>query len=892
MKPERWLQIDEIYNFAIEIDRVGRDAFLKSACAGDEPLLRELESLLVSHDQAKTFIEQPVLAVGLQTIAEDGSASFICRRIGCYEVAKLIGAGGMGSVYLALRADDQYRKQVAIKVIKRGMDTEFILRRFRDERQILANLNHPNIAQLFDGGATEDGLPYYVMEYVEGESIDVYCDSHEMSIAERLTLFRSVCAAVHYAHQNLVVHLDIKPANILVTREGIPKLLDFGIARLLNRGSYEQTVYPTGAGPRLMTPSYGSPEQFRGETVTTASDTYSLGVLLYELLSGHRPYRLNGCSLEEASRMICHEQPRRPSTVVSIVEKSSSQNTEQKMLSPACVSRMRHTSPERLRRSLAGDLDNIVLKAMHKEPSRRYGSVEQFSEDLQRHSDGRPVTAQPDSVAYRALKFVIRHKVGTAAAALILVSLVGGALATLRQAQIARTERGRAERRFNDVRHLANSFLFEFHDAIKDLPGATPARELVVKKALEYLDSLSRESANDVTLQRELAAAYEKVGDVQGQFAAANLGKPQEALESYKKSLAIRTEVIRANSGDLDNQRQLAKVYGKLGNIEWLTGHPAEASETARKGLAVSEALSVRDPRNSADRKLLATSYLDYGWKLGAGNGDYPGGITSNRKAIAILEDLLRGEPGDKEAALSLPIAYSRLGTFLESMGRLPEALAAFQTSLSLREKILAGNPTGFQIRQHVAASHMTMGNVLAELNRPAEALIHQHKALTIVESLSEEDPKNMQLRQDRAGVLGNIGALLITSGDEEGAKHSLEEALDLLTSLPAAASSVVIRFTVAKDQYRMGDALASQAAKSRNGAAAKAYWRNAKTWYEKSLPVFIDLRDHGIATGPDAAMPDQVSTRIAKCNKHLFVTRRSPVRTTRGAAPPVHQWQ
>jgi non-specific serine/threonine protein kinase/serine/threonine-protein kinase len=872
MNPERWERINQIYHGALEIEVGKRGAFLMEACGGDDALLQELDSLLASHRQADNFIEKPALLSEIEWMAEDDSAAILGKRIGNYEIVRKIAAGGMGAVYLALRADDHFRKKVALKVIKRGMDTDFILRRFRDERQILANLNHPNIAHLFDGGATDDGLPYFVMEYVEGDSVDAYCDAHELSIAKRLELFLTICSAVHYAHQNLVVHLDIKPGNILITREGTAKLLDFGVARLLDRGSYEQTVYPTGASVRLMTPNYGSPEQSRGKAITTASDTYSLGVLLYELLCGQRPYRLLGLSLEEISRVVCEEQPRRPSAMASLAEEPASEqdaNTKED-LSPRHISKLRSTTPEKLRRNLSGDLDNIALKAMHKEPERRYSSVQQLAEDIQRHLDGLPVTAQADTLAYRGRKFVMRHKTVVLATAFVMLSLVAGTIATSWQAHKARMERARAERRFNDVRALANSFLFEFHAAIKDLPGATPARELVVKKALIYLDSLSQESSNDASLQRELGTAYEKVGDVQGEFFSENLGQPGAALESYKKALGIRTALAQAAPRDIENQRELAAIYGKLGNIGWITGNPKDAAENARKGLEVSQAVSAADPSNRADRKLLATSYLDYGWKQAAGNGDYPGGITSCRTAISILEDLVREDAKDNDARSRLSTAYGREGTFLENLARLPEALDAFQTAFSIREKMLAADPDSAKNRRNSASSHMNIGNVLAEMNDPHGALLHQQKALAMIEALSDEDPKNMQLRQDRAGVLGNIGPLLTITGDEEEAVRSLQSALSLLESLPAADSSVVIRFTIAKDQFRLGKAFASQAAKARNPAVSKDRWQVAKTWLEKSLPVFIDLRDRKIATGPDAEMPDQVLREISNCDKAL----------------------
>jgi serine/threonine protein kinase/Flp pilus assembly protein TadD len=328
---------------------------------------------------------------------------------------------------LAARADDEYQKQVAIKIVKRGMDTEAIIRRFLNERQILANLDHPNIAKLLDGGTTEDGLPYFVMDYIEGLPIHVYCDTHKRSIVERLKLFQTVCSAVHYAHHHDVVHRDIKPSNILVTAEGVPKLLDFGIAKLLNPDPSFQTKETTSL-LRPMTPDYASPEQIRGEPITPASDVYSLGVLLYELLTSHRPYYVKNRTPQEIERTICEEEPKKPSTAISRIEEvPAADGTNRITLTPESVSEARGDQQEKLRRHLAGDLDNMVLMALRKQPERRYASVGQFSEDIQHHLEGLPVIARKDTLWYRSAKFIRRNKASVLSAALasMILPLLG-----------------------------------------------------------------------------------------------------------------------------------------------------------------------------------------------------------------------------------------------------------------------------------------------------------------------------------------------------------------------------------------------------------------------------------------------------------------------------------
>src|SRR5436190_5900035 len=473
MTGERWKQVEALFEQALELPEEERPGFFNRTCNGDEELRREVESLLDSHVRAGSFIDKRSLFFSDDLAQEAAGTVTTGELIGPYRVVRELGRGGMGAVYLAERADEQYKKQVAIKVIKRGMDTDSVLRHFRNERQILASFDHPNIARLFDGGTTEDGLPYFVMEYIEGIPIDKYCDAQGLSLSERLKLFREVCAAVIYAHRHTVIHRDVKPSNILVTNDGMPKLLDFGIAKILQLGDGAEPLM-TVAGMRPMTPEYASPEQVRGEPVTTASDVYSLGVVLYELLTGTSPYRFTSHAPREVERAITQQEPTRPSTATALHRNQYSEISNQKLL--------------------RGDLDNILLMALRKERERRYQSVEQFSEDIRRHLESRPVLARKDTTAYRAAKFIRRNKAATIAATLVFLSLVAGLVATTWEAN-------RAKRRFNDVRQLAHSVLFDYYDAIKDLPGATRARERLVKDALSYLDSLAGEAAGDSPLQ-------------------------------------------------------------------------------------------------------------------------------------------------------------------------------------------------------------------------------------------------------------------------------------------------------------------------------------------------------------------------------------------------------
>jgi serine/threonine protein kinase/tetratricopeptide (TPR) repeat protein len=425
MTPERWQQIKAVLAAALEQTPAERAAFLDQACDGDGVLRAEVESLIA--------YQQPGDSAGLSSATcsngearpFDSLAEEMGRRIGPYQIIRELGRGGMGAVYLAARADEEYRQMVAIKLVRPGLDTDFILRRFRNERQILAALDHPNIARLLDGGTTEDGLPYLVMEYVAGIPIAEYCDQHALDIKERLKLFQQVCAAVHYAHQRQVIHRDIKPSNILVTAEGGLKLLDFGIAKLLTPELAAQTLDPTLTALRLMTPAYASPEQIKGEPITAATDVYSLGVLLYELLTGHKPYRVKSQAAHEIAQAVIEEEPIKPSTAIILTEQTQTSDGSSAMtLTPELVSKLREGSPDRLRRRLRGDLDNIILTALRKDPQRRYASVEQFSDDIRRHLEGLPIIARKDTLAYRTTKFMRRNKVGVAAV-MLSVALLG-----------------------------------------------------------------------------------------------------------------------------------------------------------------------------------------------------------------------------------------------------------------------------------------------------------------------------------------------------------------------------------------------------------------------------------------------------------------------------------
>jgi len=765
VKGERWREIERIFDQAAALSAPEQSSFLEETCAGDLDLRNEVESLLAAHARSGDFIDRPSLFFDLKVVV--GDAGFAAGDLlGRYRIVKEIGRGGMGAVYLAERADDQYRKQVAIKLIHRGLTSDTMRRRFGTERQILASFDHPNIAHLYDADTAADGSSYFVMEYIDGVAIDKFCHERSSSLKERLSLFRHVCGAVAYAHRHAVIHRDLKPSNILITSEGVPKLLDFGIAKMLETAPSAEALV-TIAEARAMTPEYASPEQVRGEAITTASDVYSLGVILYQLLTGTFPYRFNTQSPYEIARVIEGTNPARPSTAVrqrnSRIEKRDSADQ-----------RFAFRESRRLR----GDLDNIMLMAIRKEPARRYSSVEQFSDDIGRYLEARPVVARKDTFGYRAAKFVRRNRAATAVAALLLLSLIAGIITTSSQAHRARFEQARAERRFNDVRQLANNVLFDYYDAIKNLPGATRVRERLVKDALMHLDSLGKEAGGDRTLQRELAEAYERVGDVLGEEASASLGDRSGAMQSYGKGLALRESLVAAAPGDVTSRRALAASYKKLGAVYLDTAELKKGLDYLAKSLALSSALVAEQPENDDLQRDLAEVHNAAGSAVR--EGEMNAALEHYRKALPILEALRGRAPKDRRVRRDLSVTYGEIGGVLFLTGDIPGALENNGKALALRESLLAEDPTNNDYRRMLAIAHQNRGDFLAWEKRYPEALESFRRKLDIDEQSLAADPANAQARSDLAYSSERIGALLIATGDAREAVRHLENAVHL----------------------------------------------------------------------------------------------------------------
>lgn len=715
------------------------------------------------------------------------------ETIAGYRIVRELGRGGMGVVYLARKDDDRFQRTVAIKVVKRGMDTQDIVRRFETERQLLAAMDHPNIARLLDGGTTEDGRPYFVIEHIEGKVIDKYCDENKLSVGERLQLFLKVCSAVHYAHQNLVVHRDIKPGNILVTKDGEPKLLDFGIAKLLNPAFSPIAQDPTSPSLRLMTPEYASPEQVRGEIVSTASDVYSLGVLLFELLTGHRPYRLKTRMQAEIERIICEVEPDKPSTAISKVE-DIIHATGTTTITPASVAGTRERRPDRLRRRLEGDVDNIVLMALRKEPRRRYQSALQFAEDIRNHLEGRPVIARRTTVMYRAVKFVNRNRFGVGAAAAVFLALVLGVIGTtmgMRRAvaaeKVAVEQRDRAERLFTEGRALANTFIIDFFDSIKTLPGSVPAQELIVSNGLAYLEGSAANAGDDPDFIRELQRGYVRIGDIQAALQGSGRADRRAAEATYIKARDL-VDAARARMTSPDGQLTFGAALARLklsDTYEALRDVPKAKQNLAEALPLLRESIALGAPAERA----LASAEMQTGDLL-KDEGDLDGAQAAFEASRATRDAAMERERTQTTLRDASTIRM-RLGDVAYDRAAFAQAADWYREALQLRLDHQAMDPPGepsARSQRDVMSAQLFLGRALMGMQDMAQAEIQLRAAYASAQSLVESSPDDARASAVMLVNIGNSLQQLLTATDRfDEAEAVLAPALATIEQAAAA---------------------------------------------------------------------------------------------------------
>jgi eukaryotic-like serine/threonine-protein kinase len=814
---DRWRRIEEIFQAALDTPEDRRAAYLQRACGGDGSLRNEVESLLArdteDSDTIAAIIDDTAASVlhdGAPLDAMDGA------ELGNYRIIREIGRGGMGAVYLAVRADRTFEKQVAIKLVKRGIDTDAVLKRFWYERRILAALEHPYIARLVDGGTSPDGRPYFVMDYIAGSPLDVYCREQQLTVNQRCELFRRICEAVSYAHRSLVIHRDLKPSNVLVTPEGVPKLLDFGIARLLSVDAAEVTIAGTMAGPggnRALTPEFASPEQMRGGAVTTATDVYSLGATLRAILPPGAP--------------------------------------------------------------IASDLATIIGKATREEIEQRFASVADFSEDLRRYAAGLPITARQQTLTYRAGKFARRHRAGVAAGAAFTLLAFAGIAAIVWESRAAQVGQAAAEQRLSQAVEMANRTLSDLNGSIGQLPGTTEARRQIVRNTMEYLDRLAKDTGNDPRVLTALATAYVRVGEVLGNSNFSNLGDLPGSLGSYQKALdiigpklvslaatahqgkgdvlealgrgteaekedraaiAIADHLLSAAPGSFEAQYQsieahyaldwliysarpgecerdarqqlppaiqlaaaqpqnlnaqimLANIYSLIGTAIDRSGHPREALEFFRKAIQAREAVFQGNPRNTRVTRDLMMGYGHAGDLLGSplmtSLGDYKGALTYYGKAEQLAEQMSGADASDKRASYDLGMIRTRVGATLIAAGDPKKASGELDRAIAQFEPLIAISPTSATYSHGVAMAYEFRARAAWLLGSREEALTWYRRSLAGTEDLLKARPADLAGRKQKVSDLGPIALLLAISGDRAAAIKIADQAVTEAKELP-----------------------------------------------------------------------------------------------------------
>ena len=851
MNPRFFERAEEVFHAAAALPPGERRAFLDRECAGDDALRREVESLLGVADSPPSFLDRPPIDVEADGIAEEVEIT-LPARIGAYQLVRAIGRGGMGAVYEGVQ--DATGRRVAIKLIRPSMASAVFVRRFRIEQRILAGLEHPGIARLYDASTSESGLPYLIMEYVDGANLLAYCSERGLGIGERLQLFERVCAAVQYAHQHLVVHRDLKPSNILITADGEPKLLDFGIAKLLHPDAEAVEHGATVTGMRLMTPEYASPEQIRGEPVTTAADVYSLGVVLYELLTSRRLYRLTTRASHELERAVLEQSPTRPSTAVLRGDTESTESAD-----------ARPVANRRLAAALRGDLDNIVLRALAKAPAERYATADELADDLRRHRMGLPVRARPDSVAYRARKFVTRHRWAVASAAAVAVALIAALFITLNAAAEARRERDLAARRFADVRQLANVFLFDVEQKIRDIAGATGARELLVTTALSYLDRLAADAGDDPALLRELANGYDRLGDVQGGLLQSNLGQSEAALESYGKASELRQRLTTGAAGDPQLARESARGELKLAQAMLRVGRVREAvphSERAVRLLA--NAPATGDPVN--DTRERAEALVNHGFHQAAADNMAAGAVTL-REAVSLYEGLPKERLEEVQIARGYAFALFRLVQVLGEMGDpklMAEAIALSPRMIAIDRRLLAAEPHRADLRRGLSRDLAKLADLLAEVGRHEEALTPIAEAEGMFKDDVALDPRDRLARRNISTLAAQRGYALLALGRATEALSVFEPAMDNVAALLAEdPRNLTLQITFAEVAVgRAHSAIALYA--SATDAEQKRLRQRVEPMLVKAIAILEPLVESKALIGGDAAYLPAARTALA----------------------------
>ncbi len=779
MNADLWRRARDVFDAAVEKPPAERLTFARHAAGDDAELWREVESLLRSYEASNDLMERspaPLIPLAGAPSPDEG------QRFGPWRLLREVGEGGSGIVYAAARDDASYQKLVALKLLRPDRDSREMVRRFRMERQVLASLDHPNIGRMLDAGTSENGRPYLVMEFIEGVPIDQWCESRDLSTAARIRLFLLVCDAVGHAHRNLIVHCDLKPPNILVTSEGVPKLLDFGIAKLLRPELAPEGMITRSVFGRMLTPEYASPEQIRGEPVRTAVDIYSLGVLLYRLLTSHHPYSFPSESMVDIERTICQVEPKRPSQYVP---------------------------------RLRGDLDAILLKALRKEPHLRYESVEQFAADLRSYLEGRPVAAHRSTFQYRAGKFIRRNWGVVAATTAAVLLLTGSAAISIYYARAANA-------RFQQARELTRFMIFRFDDAIRQ--GQTNARRVLVSEGLGYIQRLSLEAGSDPSLARELADSYVKMGDIQGNPYLSNLGDAQGARRSYEAALA--------QAERLQDPLLMAKARIKLGDLDSISGDRA-------RGLRYYEE-ALRTLPDSAPPGLLRWR-AEATYKRGiiySHQGNAKRALASYEEAAGLARRLTEQDRNDGEIRRLYASCLQGAGEVLAESGDPIGGIARLSAAADTLERMASANPESEELSRQWFGASMMLADVLQKSGRHAEAAQSFRQMLRTAEGRLERDPSNARFQRDRWVSMARLAQVLETMPAAQGEARSLTASvlrhLEPLVAQPQASAYDL--------HYAAWLMVKTPFAELRNPAAAIPLIRRAIEQTNSTQPALLDL--------------------------------------------------
>ncbi len=853
MTPQRLAQIERVFRRARHAAGEARRELLDAACGDDGDLREEVESLLREHDgDSEGFLESPPMEAlrGLHAGAGTPAGGPLPARVGGYRILGRHGEGGMGVVYLA--EQERTGRTVALKVIK-SIQSPQMLRRFEQEARLLGRLRHPGIAQVYEAGIHEEAggrVPFIAMERIDGPALGDYLRRRDPPVRERLELFALICDAVQHAHQHGVIHRDLKPGNILIDAAGDtgdaagsspqPKILDFGIARATDADVRTATLQ-TDIGQLLGTVPYMSPEQAAGdpEQLDTRSDVYALGVLLYEMLTGRLPYDVDNKLIHEAVRVI-QESPPTPLGTID--------------------------------RGLRGDLNTIVGKALAKDKSQRYQSAHDLAADVRRYLQDEPIAARPPSAAYQLRMLARRHRAVVVGGACVVAALVVGMIGTTWQAISATRERERAERRLNDVRHLARVFIFDFYEQVRTLPGSTPARQLLVETGLKYVNSLAEDlDPNDVELKKELGVAYVKLGDVQGDPTGPNLGDRDGALGNYRKGLALLQAAADGVSDDAEPLRDVARTHNRIGLLLRELNRPEEADGHFDIASRTLEALDRRFPGHAGVKSDLIFSHQIAGDRHVQG-AEFEQALATQRRILTISEELLAAQPGNGSHRHNVASSHNQIANLLRRLDRPAEALESDRASVAALEALVRDEPHDVRYQRDLGSALERLGFQLQQSGDGDGAMQCFRRYLELCRKLQDADPYLAEARGGVIKALVRIGDLLIARGEIDGAAECFAESLPLAEAQAeedpdngaALRERGVAYYKMAEiEMHRGGD-------ESLDSEMRAQAWSAARDWLRRCHAEFVQMRERGLLSADDAGVPDAVAAEMAQCEAHI----------------------